>query len=998
MELTELLCKTCEARLDPGRAQNNVIFCEHCGNAYILPRKETSPKALSFLRMGEHELDVCKFDDALNAYEKAAEADKTEPEAYFGMALSEFKVQYLKDETADPPHLQPICHEISEKRFTENKNFQRALSLASGAQKEAYEKKGDEIDRIRSEFLRLKESGLDYDCFLCVKVSSEDGGTTQDSHEALKLYHYLKERGYTPFYSEEEIKGRTGVDYEALILYALYTSECMLIVCSNEEYLQTKWVKNEYTRFAKMIVREGKEHDAITFVFRGKPIERLPGQDGKIQGIDLSKPDAYSRIEEYISSFRRIPLESLEIKRKEYKGSAYTKKQTMRHSVTKRTLETVESEIKISNPAQLKIAKDMMHRNDFVNTKKYLNNMLNENPTDGEAYYLRFLTSLSCPDEHAFYRYKRSKNLDFSDFEKAIACTQDPARRSELYDILYRNVVETKNLSSYKEYIELPESDAKKIGELTEVMYQLALETRSEQVFDEALKTVTDTDKYIGMNFKFAELFDRTDPQLAMKYYKNILDADEGSAEALWKVFYLEKGQDDQAVFGAFLEGGAAAFEEALFSYGFNAYAHENLFKVCLEFSASRPEDVCRLFDFLLTMIPKTKNKIFTADLRSFIETMLKNDRVNYIAKYNELLLSIEKMDHTAYFNRVLIKHKYHNPFELVNIAETLLDDPDYFSAINIFTEKFPDQNNLYLDINDALKSLASNIKDAECRKFIADTCYIQKEDLARCNKRVMQCLRSEALDCIGRLCEKYGCADVDALFELREDVTSDPLLLRADLFARVSKAETAAVTQHILFEQAVACKKNIIADKHALRDRKREKCKSIAYNIYIAVVCIISFATIASVIVLLSMLGVSEWDSNDHIFLAHGSGLFVDIANYYYSLFDFEPSLAVLVMTIPVSVPFLAMTIAILCFRKQRKGRAIYFSVLILIASGLIHGFGISNWNKNKDMIERYSNIDTAPVVMNDFSVPSDAISVIDEINQSQEEFVVLFDCASEF
>lgn len=297
-------CKTCGNPLEAlvQQSQNGLVECPSCYNVWPIPKKDISPAALSFLRMGEHALDVCKFDEAFSAYQKAAELDPEEPEAFFGMALASFKVQYLKDETANPPRLQPICHEFSEKSFSADRNFLHAVELAGREKRRVYRDRAAEIDEIRDQFSELRASGLDYDCFLCVKVSDDKGGTTQDSHEALRLYHHLKQAGYTPFYSEEEIGTRTGSDYEALILYALYTSECMLLVCFDESYLQTKWVKNEYGRFLSMIANDEKERDAVTFVFRGSPVEKLPGRSGKIQGIDLSKPDAYSRIDRFVET------------------------------------------------------------------------------------------------------------------------------------------------------------------------------------------------------------------------------------------------------------------------------------------------------------------------------------------------------------------------------------------------------------------------------------------------------------------------------------------------------------------------------------------------------------------------------------------------------------------------------------------------------------------------------------------------------------------------
>ncbi len=298
MELREFTCKCCTAPLDIGEAVGRAVRCKYCGTVFLLAREDEG-KVADLLRSAELLLDTCKFDEAYTAYAKAAELDSEEPEAYFGMALAAFKVQYLKDEVNE--RLQPICHEISEKVFSDDKNFRRALELATDEQKREYLARAEGIDRIRKEFYALKESGLDYDCFLCTKVSDEHGGTTQDSHEAFKLYHHLKKKGYAPFYSEAETGARTGSDYEALILYALYTSECMLIVCSDEEYLQTKWVKNEYMRFLHMLANEEKERDALTFVFSGKPVEKLPSGK-KVQGIDLSKPDAYTRIEDFVQT------------------------------------------------------------------------------------------------------------------------------------------------------------------------------------------------------------------------------------------------------------------------------------------------------------------------------------------------------------------------------------------------------------------------------------------------------------------------------------------------------------------------------------------------------------------------------------------------------------------------------------------------------------------------------------------------------------------------
>ena len=298
--MIEFCCKNCNAPLDMAEAKNGVIACSFCGSVFTLPKADASDKVRKHLDAGETALDQCRFDDALASYTKAIEADGREPEGYWGRALARFRVQYLRDTVNN--RLQPICHEVSEESFTSDPDYKRALTLATKEQRAEYAKKGEEIDYIRSEFYALERTGLKYDCFICVKVTEEDGGHTEDSFAALKLYNALKKAGYKPFFSEEEMGERTGADYEALILYALKSAGSLLIVCSDKRYLETKWVKNEYTRYAAMLTDEEKERGSMAIVYLGKPIEKLPGIKGKLQGVDYRQFDAMDRIRAFIDS------------------------------------------------------------------------------------------------------------------------------------------------------------------------------------------------------------------------------------------------------------------------------------------------------------------------------------------------------------------------------------------------------------------------------------------------------------------------------------------------------------------------------------------------------------------------------------------------------------------------------------------------------------------------------------------------------------------------
>lgn len=297
-----LECSACGSTLDPSLIKNGICRCKYCSYNNIIPRNDTSNEVISLLVQGDGELRCAAFERAYNAYSRAAELSPEESRAYFGMALATNRIKYIKDVVNDVS--QPVCFEASEKRVDSDNNYLKALNFAYNDDQYAeYERKAQEIDYIRAKFKYLKNSGLRYDTFICVKVSDGNGGFTQDSVWAGKLYDALKRNGSLPFFSERDIGDRVGEDYEALILYALSEAKSLIIVCSNEDYLRTPWVQNEYSRYYAMLDDNEKQSGSIMIAFNGQPVERVPGIRGKIQGVNLQSFDASQRICEFVKRF-----------------------------------------------------------------------------------------------------------------------------------------------------------------------------------------------------------------------------------------------------------------------------------------------------------------------------------------------------------------------------------------------------------------------------------------------------------------------------------------------------------------------------------------------------------------------------------------------------------------------------------------------------------------------------------------------------------------------
>ncbi len=305
-------CKKCSTPLHLSDVEDSVLECPHCHEKMTFPKEGQTQDVIDLLNQGQRELSICNFDDAYKHFHEATLLDPREPEAYFGKLLSEYNIQYLRDfahyKEDGTITLQPICHRENLQSIKDDQNYKKALEYASDEQRKIYGRKIKDILDIDYHFKMLENEGADYDCFICVKVKEEDKEHyTKDSHYANKLYDKLIKNGYHPFYSErsKEEENWLGNAYEANILYGLYKAKCMIIICSNKEYLDTPWVKNEYSRYIEFMRIGKKKEGSLCITYTDDIIEKLPGLSYRLEGIKFTEFDASEKLLGFVQKFCR---------------------------------------------------------------------------------------------------------------------------------------------------------------------------------------------------------------------------------------------------------------------------------------------------------------------------------------------------------------------------------------------------------------------------------------------------------------------------------------------------------------------------------------------------------------------------------------------------------------------------------------------------------------------------------------------------------------------
>ena len=133
-------------------------------------------------------------------------------------------------------------------------HIRRALEYApDNYSRELYEKQAREIAEIQKGILAISRNEQPFDVFICYKETDSNGQRTQDSVIANDIYYQLKDAGYKVFYAAITLEGKLGSAYEPIIFAALNSAKVMLAIGTNPEYFNAVWVKNEWSRFLKII-------------------------------------------------------------------------------------------------------------------------------------------------------------------------------------------------------------------------------------------------------------------------------------------------------------------------------------------------------------------------------------------------------------------------------------------------------------------------------------------------------------------------------------------------------------------------------------------------------------------------------------------------------------------------------------------------------------------------------------------------------------------------
>jgi len=358
-------CKMCGGDLDPKEGEA-VVTCPFCGTKQTIASNDSEKKTNLFNRANALRLRN-EFDKALLAYQAILAEFPDEAEAYWGIVLCRYGIEYVDDPATKKK--KPTMHRASFESIVQDVDYKNALAKADVVARQEYQVEAEEIAAIQKNILAISQKEDPFDVFICYKESDDSGKRTKDSVLAQQIYDELTEKGYKVFFSRVTLEKKIGVLYEPYIFAALNSAKIMLVVGTKAEYFNAVWVKNEWSRFISLMSSHGDRY--LIPCYGEMNAYDLPEEMLNFQAQDLSKLGFMQDLLRGIDKLMGRDAPKVE---------------------TKEKTTIIQSDVNI--PSLLKRSEILIGDGNYEKADSLLEKILDNDPTNSQAYLYKLLEDL----------------------------------------------------------------------------------------------------------------------------------------------------------------------------------------------------------------------------------------------------------------------------------------------------------------------------------------------------------------------------------------------------------------------------------------------------------------------------------------------------------------------------------------------------------------------------------------------------------------------------
>ena len=461
--MATIKCKMCGGDLTV-TPDSSVAECEYCGSLQTIPNQDNEKKLTLFARANRLRF-ACEFDKAAGIYETIVSDFPEEAEAYWGLVLCKYGIEYVDDPATGKKI--PTCHRSSFDSVLDDEDYEQSLENADAVARRLYRDEARRIEEIRKGIIEVSGREEPYDVFICYKETAPDGQRTLDSVLAQDIYDALTDKGYRTFFARITLEDKLGQEYEPFIFAALNSAKVMLAVGTDYEYYNAVWVKNEWGRFLKLMEKDKSKH--LIPCYKGIDAYDMPKEFNRLQAQDLGKIGA---IQDLLRGIGKL--------------------------LPKQEKTVVVQQAAVNTSAMVMRGRFSLEDGDFAKAAEYFERALDQDPQDADAYVGKTLVRLRLSSEQMIAERFVVLEGD-KDFERALRFAQGArkAQLEQLYGLCQKKYL-VKRLSNglravsrQKQRAEVEERTRAVVGQIEEYIREGTVESY-QQAIDLFVKAQTD--------------------------------------------------------------------------------------------------------------------------------------------------------------------------------------------------------------------------------------------------------------------------------------------------------------------------------------------------------------------------------------------------------------------------------------------------------------------------------------------------------------------------
>ena len=384
-------CKMCGGDLNIVEG-SSICECDYCGTKQTVPNADNEKKITLFTRASRL-LRNCEFDKASGVFESIVADFPEEAEAYWGLLLCKYGIEYVDDPTTGKKV--PTCHRSSFDSVEDDIYYEQACENADAIARRLYREEARQIETLRKRILEVSGKEEPYDIFISYKELDGDGERTVDSVIAQDIYKALNKEGYRVFFSRISLEGKLGIEYEPYIFAALNSAKVMIVVGTDYDHFDAVWVKNEWSRFLKLIA-DGRQKTIIP-VYKDMDPYDLPKELRSLSAQNMGKIGAMQDLLHGIEKL--IP------------------RKTATEKIVEKTV--IQSEGSMKTDAAVKRGKLALEEREWEKAKQYFDQALSLDAECAEAYFCIALADDRSCDENEYIQKACSRSVKSQEYTLA---------------------------------------------------------------------------------------------------------------------------------------------------------------------------------------------------------------------------------------------------------------------------------------------------------------------------------------------------------------------------------------------------------------------------------------------------------------------------------------------------------------------------------------------------------------------------------------------------